>query len=384
MKAFPSSLLVLTLSLILAGCQDAPPPPATPTAAAPQDPYRITPAASLRERLSLATVEIGEWREIERVPGSVRLDERRMARIGSAVSGRVSSILVQPGDKVERGDVLSILNSTELAEAQLAYLKALSNRQLKAREVQRARALVDIGAISEAERQRRETDLDEVSFEVSALADQLRVLGMTPQAIEQLAKSRKINSSAPLTAGLAGTVISRSIAPGQVLQATDDAFVIADLAHVWVVAEVPEQAASDLSVGQQVRLRFPALDDEAPRVGELIHISATVNPETRTIAVRSDVDNADGRLKPDMLAIMEIHGRAQRVPVIDARAVVRENNLDYVFVEQTDGSFRLTPVTLGPEREGKRPVLGGLEAGARIVTDGAFHLNNERRRQELE
>jgi cobalt-zinc-cadmium efflux system membrane fusion protein len=223
-----------------------------------------------------------------------------------------------------------------------------------------------------------------VSFEVSALADQLRVLGMTPQAIEHLATSRKINSSAPLTAGLAGTVISRSIAPGQVLQATDDAFVIADLSHVWVVAEVPEQAASDLSVGQQVRLRFPALDEEAPRVGELIHISATVNPETRTIAVRSDVDNTDGRLKPDMLAIMEIHARTQHVPIIDARAVVRENNLDHVFVEQPDGSFRLTPVTLGPERDGQRPVLGGLDVGTRIVTDGAFHLNNERRRQELE
>ncbi len=387
MKKF-NVLLPLMVGLVLAGCDQAKPPTEavkTPSSAtAPANPNLITPEASLRERLRIEEVKLGNWYEVQRVPGEVRVDEQRMARIGSAVAGRVSQIHVQPGDRVKRGEVLAMLNSTQLAEAQLAYLKALSNRHLKAREVQRARTLVQGGVISEAELQRRETDLDEVSFDVSALADQLRVLGMSPASIEQLAKSRKIDSSAPVTASLDGTVIERTIAPGQVVQETDALFTVADLSHVWVVAEVPEQAASHLMRGQRVQIRFPALDEDAPRQGEIIFISATVNPQTRTIAVRSDVDNSDGRLKPDMLATMEIRSTAESLPLIDARAVVRENNADHVFVAQADGSFLLSKVELGAEREGLRPVLAGLKPGASIVSEGAFHLNNERRRKELE
>ena len=231
--------ILVACGLLLSGCDAmqasaAPPAPAVEKTAQPQDPNVIAPPASLRERLTIAPLERGTWSEVQRVPGTVRLDEQRMARIGSAVTGRVSSILVQPGDTVRRGDVLATLNSPELADAQLAYLKALSGRHLKAREVQRARKLVESGVISEAELQRREYDYDEVSFDVSALADRLRVLGMSQQTIDTLARTRRIDSSAPLTASLNGTVIERKIAPGQVLQTTDDAFTQASQPMHWL------------------------------------------------------------------------------------------------------------------------------------------------------
>ncbi len=388
--------LLLGSSLFLTACGEqshATPAPASATTPAntqsgapkaAKDALLITPQASLRARLSIAPVPIEPWHQIQRVPATVVLDEQRMARIGSAVSGRVSQIMVQPGDLVQRGDVLATLHSSELADAQLAYLKALSGKNLKFQEAQRARNLLASGVISAAELQRRENTLDEVSFDVSALADRLRVLGMSQKAIDALAKTRKIDSNATITAGMAGTVIERKIAPGQVLQPSDDAFTVADLSHVWVVAQAPERAVSNLGIGQEVEIAFPALDEDAPRAGKIIFISPTINPQTRTVAVRSDVANTDGRLKPDMLAVMEIQEQAQSLPVISARAVVREGNQDYVFVEQPDGGFRLTRVDLGAERKGKRPVLAGLTGGELIVMDGAFHLNNERRRTELE
>ena len=388
--------LLLGSSLFLTACGEqshatpapasTPMPASTPSGApkAAKDALLITPQASLRARLSIAPVPIEPWHQIQRVPATVVLDEQRMARIGSAVSGRVSQIMVQPGDLVQRGDVLATLHSSELADAQLAYLKALSGKNLKFQEAQRARNLLASGVISAAELQRRENTLDEVSFDVSALADRLRVLGMSQKAIDALAKTRKIDSNATITAGMAGTVIERKIAPGQVLQPSDDAFTVADLSHVWVVAQAPERAVSNLGIGQEVEIAFPALDEDAPRAGKIIFISPTINPQTRTVAVRSDVANTDGRLKPDMLAVMEIQEQAQSLPVISARAVVREGNQDYVFVEQPDGGFRLTRVDLGAERKGKRPVLAGLTGGELIVMDGAFHLNNERRRTELE
>ncbi|MHB8920496.1 MAG: efflux RND transporter periplasmic adaptor subunit [Halothiobacillus sp.] len=389
--SYPTSvrLLVLSLSFTLFGCQ-AQSSPATPTnndpaaVRAPADLNTIHPADSLRARLVTGPVKLGAWHDEQRVAASIKLDAQRVARIGSAVTGRVDQILVQPGVAVERGTVLATLNSPELADTQLAYLKALSNRHLKAREAARARELVKNGVLSEAELQRRETDLEGAGFDVSALADRLRGLGMAAKAIDTLAKTRRIDSTAHLIASINGTVIARNIAPGQVLQATDDAFTIADLSHVWAVADVPEQSAAQLLVGQKVTIHIPALRAQNTREGDVIYISPTVNPDTRTIAVRSDVDNSDHLLKPNMLAVMLIRGAAQERPIIPVRAVVRENNADFVFVEQADGSFRLTPVTLGAERQQERPVVSGLNGGEIIVQDGAFHLNNERRRKELE
>lgn len=385
----PKSLALALSVLLLTGCSGEAATPTEPKTVAPspiaaKDMQVIVAPDSLRSRLRVEVLADRPWFEMLRVSGVVRLDEQRVARIGTTVTGRIEQIFVQPGDRVTRGQVLATLNSTELAQAQLGYLKALSGRQLKAREAQRARTLVESGVISEAELQRRENESQELGYEVSALEDQLRVLGMSPEAIRTLAKTRKINSSASLVAGIAGTVIERNIVPGQVVQVTDDAFKVADLSQVWVVAEVPEQTASALSLGQRVEINFPALGDAAPRTGDIIHISAVVNPQTRTIAVRSEVDNADGRLKPDMLAQLQIRTRQTQALVVPVSAIVRENNADFVFVEQADGAFRLRPVQLGAVMNKERPIRDGVQPGERVVVEGAFHLNNERRRQELE
>jgi cobalt-zinc-cadmium efflux system membrane fusion protein len=127
----------------------------------------------------------------------------------------------------------------------------------------------------------------------------------------------------------------------------------------------------------------PALGNEK-LVGKLIFVGQTINPETRTVLVRTELDNRDGRLKPAMLASMLIEARAVERMVVPASAVVRENDEDHVFVAIGDGAFRLTKVKLGPEQGGQRVVVSGLKGEEKLVVDGAFHLNNERNRKEME
>ncbi|MDD3609225.1 MAG: efflux RND transporter periplasmic adaptor subunit [Halothiobacillaceae bacterium] len=379
----------LGAALILTGCKDSPvqtaeaATPASTTAPLSRDAAVVEPPPALRETLKVAPVEARITRDTQRVSGAVRLDERRVARIGSTVTGRVTSIRANVGERIQAGQVLATVSSTELAHAQLAYLKALSTHQLKQREAQRARALFESGVISEAEMQRRDNDFVEIGYDVSALADQLRVLGMNKTEIDALTRNRRIDSEAHIVSTQEGSLIERRISMGEVLQATEDAFTVADLSHVWVVAEPTEQDAAALRVGQDVEIEIPALGGQR-LTGQLIFISDTVNPSTRTVTVRTDLDNSERRLKPDMLAVMLIHSPPQERRVVPARAVVRENNQEHVFVEEAPGRFRLTPVTLDTETADMRPILSGLRGDERIVVDGAFHLNNERRRQELE
>jgi cobalt-zinc-cadmium efflux system membrane fusion protein len=108
-----------------------------------------------------------------------------------------------------------------------------------------------------------------------------------------------------------------------------------------------------------------------------------VNPETRTVQVRTDVLNPDRAIKPDMLANLLIRGLPQKRLVVPITAVVRESNKDHVFARSGENQFRLVPVSLGEESAKVVVVKEGLKEGDSIVIDGAFHLNNERKRKIL-
>jgi cobalt-zinc-cadmium efflux system membrane fusion protein len=145
------------------------------------------------------------------------------------------------------------------------------------------------------------------------------------------------------------------------------------------VADVPEQSAGHLKAGESVVVEIPALPDRLVE-GRLSFVSPTVNPETRTVRARLDLDNAERLYRPAMLASVIIKGKLEKKLTLPRDAVVREENRDYVFVP-VQGGFRMQPVTLGADYDGKREVTGGLRADDRVVVRGAFHLNNERKRR---
>lgn len=375
----PLAPIVLSL-LVLVGCKQQ---ENAPAAAAPADPLLVQPAETLAAQLKLAPLGTAPVAETLRVAGRIDFDEQRLARIGATVTGRVTEIHALLGQEVRKGEPLALLNSSELSAAQLAYLKSRSQMELNRRNAERAKALFQADVIGAAEMQRREAEFDIAGAESRAARDQLRVLGVSDGAIERLGKTGAIDSVTPVVSSIAGVVVERKVAHGQVVQPSDALFAVADLSRVWAVAQVPEQQVSLVKVGQAVSIEVPALDNEK-LTGKLISVGQTINPETRTVLVRTELDNASGRLKPAMLASMLIEAKPVQRLVVPAAAVVRENDEDHVFVAVGDGSFRLTKVSLGADHDGRRVVLSGLKAGETVVVDGAFHLNNERKRKELE
>jgi cobalt-zinc-cadmium efflux system membrane fusion protein len=201
--------------------------------------------------------------------------------------------------------------------------------------------------------------------------------------VQRLREQGTLSTATAVSTPRAGTVIERAVSQGQVAQPGDPLFTVADLGNVWVVGELPEQAATKVEAGQSVEIDVPALGGE-PLAGKIVYVGATVQPETRTVAIRTQVDNPGHRLKPQMLATMRISGAPRRLLALPAAAVVRENDRDHVFVKTGDNQYRLTPVELGAASQGVRPLMQGLREGAEVVVDGAFHLNNERKRAELE
>lgn len=386
-KTLPQCLALL-LALGLSGCNDDPADTAAKAPARPPatDANLLTPPPGLLRTLKIAAVGTAPVSDILRVAGRVDFDEQRVARIGAPVTGRVMELLAIPGQTVSQGQPLALLHSVELGNAQLAYVKAAAQARLQAQNAERARVLFEGDVIGAAELQRREAEYAIAKAEQQAAADQLRVLGVSGKSLEAIASGGGINSVSPVVATLSGVVVERQVAKGQVVQPADALFTVADLSRVWIIAQVPEAESSTVQEGQTVEVQVPALEGAGspPLTGRLIFVSDTVNPETRTVTVRTELENPGRALKPAMLATMLIQSRPHEHLVIPATAVVREGNEDFVFVVAGEDRFRLSPVSLRPERQGLRVVEAGLQPGDRLVVEGTFHLNNERQRAELE
>jgi len=373
-------IALLTSLLLISGCKKSQPSGASQTA---QDPNLVMANEALLAQIKISVVSQGDVSDILRVAGQIDFDEQALTRIGASVTGRVTQINAQLGNEVKKGDTLALINSSELSNSQLAYLKARSEKEFHRRTVQRAKTLFEADVISAAELQRRESEYEVASAQTRAAQDQLRVLGVNLKAMEELATTGAIDSVASVMATIKGVVVERKVTTGQVVQPADVLFTVADLSRVWAVAQVPEQQVAQVKVGQSVRIEVPALENEK-LIGKLIYVGQTVNPESRTVLVRTELDNTSGRLKPSMLASMLIESTPTKRVVVPITAIVREQDADYVFIEEKPGSFRLKPVRLSSEHNGQRVVLDGLSQGMRIVSDGAFHLNNHRNLKDME
>lgn len=343
----------------------------------------ITVRPELASRLKIGQPALVDLADKILVPSRVQVDEERTAQIGSYVTGRIINMFVILGDYVKEGQPLARITSPDLTQAQLAYLRASSRVVVTQKAAERARHLLAADVIPLAEVERRQSELEIAQAELSAATDQLRLFGMDDAELRKLTRQGKILPWLDIKTTREGYVIARNVIVGQVVQPSDPLFQVADLSFVWVTGDVPEQIARDVRLGQHVEINVPAIG-EADLDGVIIFVSDTVNRLTRTVMTRVMVENPERKLKPDMLANMHITDTQQKTLVVPEAAVVRELNQDYVFVAISSDSFQRVPVELGPEVADFRPVVNGLTIDQRIVMEGAFHLDSERKLAELE
>ncbi len=344
---------------------------------------RITLVPEMAKGIKTDEIKLINLADKIQVPSQIKVDEQELIRVGANVTGRIVKVTAKLGDNVDAGTTLAKISSPELTKAQLEYLRAHSLTVLNERAAKRAKLLLDADVIGAAELQRREAELQVSRAELSAAKDQLRLLGVFDKAVNDLVKRGQILPSVAITATKSGIVIQRNVVTGQVIEPADLLFKVADLSTVWAVGDVPEHIASNVTVGQHVTIQVPALGD-ITLDGVIVYVADIVNPQTRTVTVRTVVENPDRKLKPAMLATMRITETPVKQIVIPESAIVREANKDYAYIDEGNNTFLRVPIKLGPEIGNLRPVISGLSIGQRIVIDGAFDIDNERKLEELE
>ncbi|NOY93894.1 MAG: efflux RND transporter periplasmic adaptor subunit [Deltaproteobacteria bacterium] len=362
---------ICTTLAMSGGCGDS--APETQAEDSPQtEPTRdvvvLSPEAISRNGIQLAQATNHPISDLVEAPAEVQLDPDRVAHVSPLVPGQLRRVDFSIGAQVQRGQQLAVLRSVELGQARA--------------EQRRARAMLEVAEANFARQQRLRSD--GISSQRSFLEAQLRRAEAVAQ--RDAARARLLvfglhggrGPDMPIVAPIGGTIIERHATQGENVAADDVLFVIADTAKVWVVGRAYERDMPKLRLGAHARLTLQS-QPERSWEGTVSFLAPVVDETTRTLAVRTELDNDDGTLRPGLFGRLQISvGEPQLVVTVPQVAVQQLRGDAVVFVPGDEAnSFRAQRVTTGRRTGELVEIRSGLEAGSQVVVAGAFLLKSQ-------
>ncbi|HJX90948.1 MAG TPA: efflux RND transporter periplasmic adaptor subunit [Pyrinomonadaceae bacterium] len=312
--------------------------------------------------------------------GIVQPNSYRETPVMSLVGGIVRSVGPELGESVRKGQTIAVVSSNDLADAQTKYLAAFAELDEHHKHHARTEKLVEIGAASRQELEMAASKLKAAESDVANLRQRLLLLGLSAQRVSALRSTAQVSSEVSLTAPASGTVTSRTVNPGEVIEANKELLRITDLSSVWVVGQVYEKDLGKVHVGSGASITTDAFPGRVFR-GRVSYVDPKIDQQTRTAQTRIELANLGQQLKLGMyvnVAFASLGAAESTVPVVPTGAVQNVASQQVVFVAANDANiFSMRPVRLGPESNGYYLVLEGLNVGNRIVTEGSFMLRAE-------
>jgi cobalt-zinc-cadmium efflux system membrane fusion protein len=343
----------------------------------------LDPKSIQSANLKIEEVSLKSLKSILQAPGKIQFNENKLAHVGSRVPGKIDEVIANLGDKVKEDDRLAVIDSTELGTAQSEYLKAKANLLAEEKSYQRAKKLLEGKAISLGEYQKREAEYLNVRAEFKAAEDRLHLLGLNEEEVKRIGSEHIIKSKVAVRAPFSGTVVERHATLGEVIEPATNLFTVADLSTLWAIADVPEKDIPQVKTGLPVEVRVSPYPDDVFK-GIVTYIGDQIDPSTRTVRVRTEVDNSLGKLKPEMFATVFITTDfVADVLAIPGEAVQTDGNKKIVFVDKGNGGFEKREVSLGRQVDSFYQVLDGIKPGEKIVTKGSFLLKSEAQKGEI-
>ncbi|QKG67079.1 efflux RND transporter periplasmic adaptor subunit [Pseudomonas sp. B14-6] len=305
----------------------------------------IDPSLTQNLGLRFATVTRGIFDSSLDVTGVLGFNERDVAVIQARTTGFVERVYAHaPGDVLKANASLADILVPEWAAAQTEFLAL-----------------------------KRSGDADLLA----AARQRLRLTGMPAALITQVERGGKVQPYLTLTSPIGGVLQELNVRAGMTVATGDTLARVNGLSSVWLAVAVPESDAGSITVGQAVEARLPAFPGTMLS-GKVSAILPETNPDSRTLRVRVELPNPDGRLRPGLTAQVRLNrSTGQSVLWVPSEAVIRTGRRALVMLAEDAGRYRPVEVHLGQESDGKTAIVKGLEEGQKVVTSGQFLLDSE-------
>ena len=333
---------------------------------------RVEPVSVTQESLAIRT------------SGKAGFNQERLSYVSSPLVGRVVDIRARPGEHVEAGQVLAVIDSPDLGSASSEFIKARADLTLAQRGNELAQQLWAAKAMARKDVQKAEDEYVKAKTDLRRTRERLLSLGVPEQDLDRPLDALHVQSQCNLSAPISGTVVERNLTLGQMVggDPAQRLYVVADLTELWVTADVYEKDLPLVRTGEEVDVHAAAWPQEQFR-GRIDYVGDTVDPNSRTVKVRLTVDNHRLLLKPEMFVTATVHTAARtRVLTVSLAAVHGEGSgQPYVFTAVDDGRFVRHAVVLGAKSNDQVVITSGLSVQDHVVTEGSILLKAEADRQ---
>ena len=325
-------------------------------------------------RISTATVMEQSGAGEVTALGEIVADQARYAEVAAPTSGQVVRLLVETNGAVARGTPLAQLRSTDLGRARANLMSAEAQRDLARQALDRKRTLAEERIVALREVQEADAAFRAADAEVRAATAAMQALGIAGDDVPPGGDGSLFYLRSPI----AGRVIDRHVVLGQFAEPSAKLFTVADLSRVWVVAQTFERDAVNVTVGRTAHVTVAALPGQEFD-GDVALVGRQVDPGSRTVPIRIELNNPSGTLRPGMSASarLEVMGQNRTILAVPAAALQRVGQRWLAFIPKAQYEYEMRPVGRGRELGNSVEVVSGLESGETVVVEGAFLLKAE-------
>lgn len=338
------------------------------------------PTADQLASLTIAPIRSRVFPAVTSTEGYIASDDDLTTPVFSPFSGRVVRLIAKLGDSVRKGQPLLVVQGSEFVQAQNDLVTARAQFNLAQTNEKRQHELYESRGAALKDWQQSQVDLATASAMLAAVRNRLRIVGKTDAEIDAMERApvgRQTSPDVVVSAPIDGTVIQRQVGVGQYIQAaaSTPVYSISNLSTVWLIANVREDDAPFVRVGDAVNVSLHAFPGRIFKA-KISYVAPMIDPATHRLPVRADVDNSDGSLKPQMFASFGIvTGRDEIAPAVPQSAIVYEGDTARVWVQDKQGDLALRQLKVGRTDGDTVEALAGVRAGEKIVTGGAIFID---------
>lgn len=348
---------------------------------APANPDLVTLDEAGQKRMGLAFGRAVTRRIVlpVRAPGTVTFDERRVTHLKPRTQGRVLSLAVQPGDRVQAGETLATLDAAGLLDARNGFLaaqaslgEAQASEAVAALQLKRGQEQLKFGGVAQAEVERRQVDLAKAQAAVKSAQANAEMYRAQYQRLAPT-EGAAPGTSAVVTP-IQGVVTSVGVTLGEVVDTTRDAFTVADPTRILVLANLYGPDLGRVKAGDTASVESP-IPGQAPLDGRVRSVNAALDPSTNTAPARIELDNPGDLLRANMFVSVTIAADLGRDGItVPAAAVQQTEQGPIAFVRVAEDRFERRALKLGIQRSDWVEVQSGVAAGESVATQGSFGL----------
>ncbi len=333
-------------------------------------------------QLAAVKVEPVEEREFpveKEAVGSIDFNEDMETQVFTPYQGRILGLFAAIGDDVRKGQTLFTIDSPDLLAAESNLIAAAGVMELTTRNLARFRELYKTLAVSQHDLEQAISDQQTAEGGLRAARDSVRIFGKSDSEIDRIVADRLADPTLVVPSPINGRITQRNAAPGLFVQpgSPPAPYVVADIETMWMLANVVEIDSPTFRAGQPVKLRLSAFPDRVFD-GKITTIGAMVDPNTRRVLLRSEINDPQHELRSGMFGYFVISvGAPVRSPAVPFAGVVREGDgTETVWVTADRRRFAKRTVVIGTPHDGYRQILHGLTVGELVATEGAIFLSN--------